>query len=220
MPYCTESSLNLLLFYKPPNTLKMKLALAISALVIGTTAQAPTIYLIRHAEKNPDGTISDVGMQRAGCIAQHFGPDSDYNIQKIIVQTPEPGGKLPEPSWYPVSDLCICSADDSTAHLTQRPYNTTLPLANALNLEMDTSCNVTEMHCAANLARSYRGPGNVLIGWEHTRIHSISSWINEDSNPPFWPDDVFDWILNQPAPYNEVTRDFQRCQGLPSSEAL
>lgn len=61
--------------------------------VVSEDSSGPEIFLIRHAEKNADGTISDVGMQRAQCIANIFGPDSSYNIQKIIVQTPHAGSR-------------------------------------------------------------------------------------------------------------------------------
>lgn len=52
----------------------------------------PEIFLIRHVEKNPDGTISDEGKQREKCLINVFGKNSSYNIQHIMVQTPYPGG--------------------------------------------------------------------------------------------------------------------------------
>lgn len=52
---------------------------------------APEFFLIRHAEKNSDGTISTMGMKRAQCLIKVFGKDSRYNIQHIMVQTPHSG---------------------------------------------------------------------------------------------------------------------------------
>ena len=53
----------------------------------------PQFFLIRHAEKNPDGTISATGMDRAQCLINVFGSNSGYNIQHIMVQTPYDGGQ-------------------------------------------------------------------------------------------------------------------------------
>lgn len=73
----------------------MKVSVAIgSALALTLSAVAhPDIFIIRHAEKNDDGTISSQGMQREQCLINVFGKDSDYNVQKIIVQNPHAGGK-------------------------------------------------------------------------------------------------------------------------------
>lgn len=67
--------------------------LATAALSLASTAVAQSnIYLIRHAEKNDDGTISAQGKQREQCLINVFGAQSSYNIQKIIVQNPYDGG--------------------------------------------------------------------------------------------------------------------------------
>lgn len=77
---------------------------------------------------------------------------------------------------------------------------------------MDTSCEFDDMQCAADLARAYDGPGNILIGWEHIRLGSIVQDLG--ATPYHWPDDVFDWIINQPDPYTEVTKSYQNCPGI------
>lgn len=56
------------------------------------TSSGPEFYLIRHAEKNPDGTISAQGKQREQCLVKLFGKGSKYNIQHIMTQNPYPGG--------------------------------------------------------------------------------------------------------------------------------
>lgn len=80
----------------------LALAFAQAAAVIATpVAEAksskPTFYLIRHAEKNPDGTISAQGKKREQCLINVFSRDSGYNIQHIMVQTPHAGSKFATP---------------------------------------------------------------------------------------------------------------------------
>lgn len=66
------------------------LALAISA--------SPTVYLIRHGEKPVDGGngLNAQGEQRAQCLRKVFGPDSGFNIGKIIAQKPKKSQYLPD----------------------------------------------------------------------------------------------------------------------------
>lgn len=71
----------------------MKFSTLIGATLAAGAAAQPNIFLIRHAEKNSDGTISAQGMKREQCLVNVFGRDSDFNIQKIIVQNPHSGGK-------------------------------------------------------------------------------------------------------------------------------
>lgn len=66
-------------------------AVVASVFAVGVAAK-PTIYLIRHAEKNHDGTISARGKEREQCLIDVFGRNSNYNIQKIIAQNVYPGG--------------------------------------------------------------------------------------------------------------------------------
>lgn len=79
----------------------MKFTTAIIAAAVGVSAApatqqatGPTYYLIRHAEKNGDGTISSQGMKREQCLVNLFGKGSSYNIQHIFTQDPHPGGKV------------------------------------------------------------------------------------------------------------------------------
>ncbi|PHH90508.1 hypothetical protein CDD83_3472 [Cordyceps sp. RAO-2017] len=58
---------------------------------VAAAGQKPSFFLIRHAEKNQDGTISAQGMQREQCLVKVFGRDSKYDIRHIMVQTPHPG---------------------------------------------------------------------------------------------------------------------------------
>lgn len=70
----------------------MKFSTLVGAALAAGAVAHPNIYLIRHAEKNEDGTISAKGMKREQCLINVFGRHGQYNIQKIIVQNPYPGG--------------------------------------------------------------------------------------------------------------------------------
>ena len=72
----------------------MRFSVLVGATFAASAAAAhPDIFLIRHAEKNRDGTISAQGMKREQCLIDVFGRDSQYNIQKIITPNPHPGSK-------------------------------------------------------------------------------------------------------------------------------
>ena len=52
-----------------------------------------TVYLIRHGEKpepEADG-LSAKGLTRAQALPEVFGPQSEYNIGKILAQHPKAG---------------------------------------------------------------------------------------------------------------------------------
>ncbi|EFY87131.1 phosphoglycerate mutase family protein, putative [Metarhizium acridum CQMa 102] len=149
--------------------------IAITAAVTAAAGETvPVYYLIRHAEKNADGTISAQGRQREQCLVKLFSRNSKYNIQHIMVQTPYPG-------------------DSAQDHTTQRPYNTTLPLAESLGIRIDHPCNYTDTSCAGQAALSYTGPGNVLIAWEHQHLPAVAEAIGGQDvpsypgeNEPYW----------------------------------
>lgn len=55
-----------------------------------------------------------------------------------------------------------------------RPFKTVEPLSKALGLEVDTSIGRDDVKDAAKAAKSYSGPGNVLICWEHGELVKIA----------------------------------------------
>ena len=63
--------------------------LAAATLAMG--GSSPTVYLIRHGEKPADGGngLSAQGLDRAQCLPSVFGKNSQYNIGKIMAQTPK-----------------------------------------------------------------------------------------------------------------------------------
>ncbi|EXU97350.1 hypothetical protein X797_009632 [Metarhizium robertsii] len=126
---------------------------AATAAIINTR---PNYFLIRHAEKNRDGTISSQGIKREHCLVHLFGRHSKYNIRHIIAPKRHFGDYI---------------------YTSQRPYNTTLLLADSLGIQIDESCEFTDTECAGRKALNYRGPGNVLIAWEHERLPNVSRAI-------------------------------------------
>jgi hypothetical protein len=55
-----------------------------------------------------------------------------------------------------------------------RPYDTVEPLARHLGIRIDDSIHRDNEDKAAHRATSYRGPGNVLICWQHTQLERIA----------------------------------------------
>lgn len=49
----------------------------------------------------------------------------------------------------------------------KRPYDTVLPLANALGISVDTSCDRDDHECVARVVENYEGPGDILIWYVH-----------------------------------------------------
>lgn len=121
--------------------------------------------------------------------------------------------------------------------MTERPYNTTLPLAHSLGLKIHDKCEYDDMKCAAKEALAYDGPGNVLVAWEHVRLRKVSEYIGADKVPKYpgemspilsaeitvlkintnnihIADDHFDLIYTQKSPYTKVVVSSENCPGL------
>lgn len=69
--------------------------------------------------------------------------------------------------------------------MTQRPYNTTLPLAESLGLVIHTPCGYSDPKCAAEAAQRYNGSGNVLIAWEQDHIPAVVNAIGGRHVPKY-----------------------------------
>ncbi|KHO01432.1 uncharacterized protein MAM_00433 [Metarhizium album ARSEF 1941] len=219
-------------------TIVVTVAMAASIALGGAKETAPNttepeFFLIRHAEKKLNGAISAKGRRRAQCLVKIFGKDSKYNIQHIMVQRPYPHSRSSPCVSRRRRLVCPCPANTLPDKLSQRPYNTTLPLANALGIEIDTPCNYNHPKCAADFALKYRG-GNVLIGWEHGYLSRVSKALggkHVKRYPREWTTRLafgfcllavmliivvlrFDLIYNQPPPYTNVTVTKEDCEGL------
>jgi hypothetical protein len=154
-----------------------------------TKSSKPTVYFIRHGEKPVDGDgLSADGLQRAECLRNVFGKNSSFSINHIIAQRPQLGVLEPQPSegYRPLTSL------DGRQ---KRPYDTVLPLSRDLGLEVDTHCERDDVHCVEKTTRSYSGPGNILICWEHSTMSNITE-IMGDKNPPHFPRSEFVLHLN------------------------
>ena len=65
--------------------------------------------------------------------------------------------------------------------LSQRPYNTTVPLAENLGLTIEHYCDYNDVECASEAAFSHYSnvSGNVLIAWEHYYMRRIAASMTE-----------------------------------------
>ncbi|KAI0200562.1 hypothetical protein F4808DRAFT_155113 [Astrocystis sublimbata] len=156
------------------------------------TADKPTVYLIRHGEKPPNDGIglSERGEQRAQCLRNVFGADSDYNIGYILAQKPKDSGKR------------------------ARPYLTVKPVADDLGLTVDTSCDRDDEKCVQDLVDSYDGDGNILLCWEHKALNNIAEELGA-MDVDSYPSESYDLIWTQPYDYNKITDiRSEACPGL------
>ncbi|KAH6661575.1 putative phosphoglycerate mutase family protein [Halenospora varia] len=143
---------------------------------------SPIIYLIRHGEKPsklPNGEdangLSAKGVERAQGLRQVFGKDSVYNIQYILAEHPKKDGSR------------------------DRPYETILPLSQDLGLDVNKSIDRDDVKAAAEAAKAYTGPGNVLVCWEHGELAKIVEKLGVKEKVVY-PSDRFDiiWMVRKP----------------------
>lgn len=158
---------------------------------------APIIYMIRHGEKPPklpngedaDG-LSAQGVTRAQGLRQVFGANSQYNIGYILAEHPKSdGGRA-------------------------RPYDTIAPLASDLGLVVNSMIGRDDDKAAAEAAKAFKGPGNVLICWEHGQLAKIAEAMGvkrfakdvdvEHHKKIEYPGDRFDLIWTVVKPYDEI----------------
>ena len=123
----------------------------------------PTVYLIRHGENPTSGHGLDFhGVERSECLVDLFNATSHYEIGHIMAQKPKRSGKQ------------------------QHSYDTVLPLAESLNMTVDTSCRRDDSACVADVVANYTGHGNILICWEHKHLTNILVALGE-LNAPTYP---------------------------------
>jgi hypothetical protein len=84
-----------------------------------------------------------------------------------------------------------------------RPLLTVQPLANDLGLTVDTSVKRDDVEKAAKAAKAWKGPGNVLVCWEHGELAKIATAIGVQGEVKY-PGDRFDliWVIRHP--YTEI----------------
>jgi hypothetical protein len=151
---------------------------------------ATKIMLIRHAEK-PDGKDGGVdqkgnadkhdlivrGWQRAGALVQFFANPRD------------PNGPIKRPATLFATE---------PGSESKRPLHTVTPLAEFLNLNIDSA--IAEGSEDALVKAASAANGVVLIAWHHEKIPAIANLILQNTSvPQKWPGDRFDvvWIFSR-----------------------
>jgi hypothetical protein len=157
-------------------------------------AKASKIMVIRHAEK-PSGMITGVkasgessardltvrGWQRAGALACLFAP----------ARGPLQNDLLVKPAFIFAS--AAVDAPEGGNSRSRRSYETVMPLAELLGLEINLSFSKGEERALARAAQACDGP--VLIAWQHENIAVIvNSILGIQAAPSFWPPERFDVI--------------------------
>ncbi|KAG2418414.1 hypothetical protein HFD88_001515 [Aspergillus terreus] len=183
----------------PTTALVLYILVASLSSVFAAASHHPTIYLIRHGEK-PDDPADDGlnadGFKRAQCLRDVFGAQSAYNIRHILAPKVSRRGKH------------------------RRSYETVLPLADDLGLDIDTSCKSTQVRCVVRRLKRYRGSGNILIAWRHSQMKKIVRDLG-DKHAPQYPDERFDLIWTIPHPYDNITDvRSEACPGLDIPDPL
>ncbi|KAJ9616804.1 hypothetical protein H2200_000523 [Cladophialophora chaetospira] len=150
--------------------------------------QAPTLYLIRHGEKDklPNGEdavgLNARGQNRADALVQVFGRNSPYNIGYIIAQKEKKHGK------------------------EDRPYLTAKPLADSLEqygVQFNHTIDRDDYDEVKAAVDGYRGDGNVLICWEHQALEKVAVALGVQPEPNY-PGTRFDIIWTVKPPYTEI----------------
>jgi hypothetical protein len=156
---------------------------------------ARKIMIIRHGEKplssgapfgvQEDGTPGDgAGMNmllvrgwvRAGGIAALFGREP-----------------LRDPALARPAHLFACKAEGEGS---RRPYDTLVPLARKIGVEIDGQYGQDDYEAMIKDAMGREGV--VLVCWEHKRIRKICKHLPRHDGPPnefHWPGDRFDVIF-------------------------
>ncbi|CAM1503495.1 Fc.00g010860.m01.CDS01 [Cosmosporella sp. VM-42] len=167
--------------------MKVSSLLFFASLVVSS----PTVYFIRHGEKPDDGDgLSEQGEARAQCLRSVFGVASVYNIGHIMAQKPQSDGSR------------------------QRPYETVLPLAKDLDLNVDISCDRDDSDCVKDAVKEYTGSGNILICWEHKQLNNLAEALGAKDIDNY-PDDSYDFIWTDPPKYAKIASvTSEQCPGL------
>lgn len=95
----------------------------------------------------------------------------------------------------------------------QRPFDTVKPLSKELNLKIHHDVKRDHYDKAAKEALSFKGPGNLLLCWEHNALANIVNAIGVQgyaaatgwSGQVKYPGSMFDLIWVIPPPYTEIT---------------
>jgi hypothetical protein len=142
-----------------------------------------------------------------------LGENSQYNVGYILAEHPKKGISISSFFTIPslllsrlskspplVQDANTFSQDSSRS----RPYETIRPLAHDLGLSPNIIIDRDDASDVAAAAKAYRGPGNVLICWEHGQLSLIAKALGVIKEVKY-PDDRFDLIWMVMEPYTEIS---------------
>lgn len=76
------------------------------------------------------------------------------------------GGRLQYHKMLTADDAVRVESDGKK----KRPYDTVLPLANDLGIQVDTSCDCEDNECVANAIHNYKGEGNILVRYGFSSV--------------------------------------------------
>jgi hypothetical protein len=93
-----------------------------------------------------------------------------------------------------------------------RPIDTVKPLSKALGIKTDSKVQRDDVKGAAKTAGAYKGPGNVLICWEHGALAKIADNLGVEgyaagtgwTGSVKYPGDRFDLIWTVRSPYKTI----------------
>jgi hypothetical protein len=159
--------------------LALAAAVCCAALLVRAQTPAPpaTIYLIRHAEKLTDGRedLSVQGFRRAAFLPQLFV--AEPGVSRTLLPKPE---------------FLFATAPSKRSN---RPFETLMPLASALNLPISNDFANEDYARLAQLLLSGRYGGKVvLVSWHHGTLPKLAAALG--AKPPYeqWPETQFDRI--------------------------
>ena len=180
------------------------LGIALVALVVGIAppplpAEAPAgqaastgprqILIIRHGEK--PGNAADEDQDPAGPVAKGAADLSTRGYERAGALAPY------FPATFAKPDFLFATKASSSSN---RPVETITPLAQALNLTINSQYANTKEDIAKLVAELQSNPmyngKTVLICWHHGKIPKLAHdlGVSKDKITDPWPDAVFDWV--------------------------
>lgn len=148
-------------------------------------AQPAQVMIIRHAEKDAKGNLSQKGLERAGALATYFAKEPSllvYGLPSALFAA------RPTENTFPFQP------DDNTARCLQ----TLGPTAQAFTLPIHPGfAKFEESALAEFVLNNFRYDNqNVLICWQLETIPALAEAFGVQ-NPPVYPSNQFDqtWVI-------------------------
>ncbi|MHA6578384.1 flagellar basal body-associated protein FliL [Pseudomonas yamanorum] len=137
-----------------------------------------TVLIVRHAEKPDEGPLlSPKGEQRAAAYASYFDPLL-LNGMSVVPQR------------------LIATSDSKES---SRPRLTLTPLAQRLQLPLETPYSDDQVGKLVKSLRKSNQAQTVLIAWHHGHIDKLIEAFGGDgpalTGRKKWPENVYDWLI-------------------------